>query len=299
MSDKVRELIEREGLPADFAATVERIHAPVAGWIAEAHARAGRPVVIGICGGQGTGKTTLVLFLAALLQERGLRCVSLSIDDLYKTKAERERLARAVHPLLATRGVPGTHDVDIGLALFDRLAKAGPNDVTALPCFDKSVDDRAPEADWPRFTGRPDVILFEGWCVGAAPEPDAAVAAPINALERDEDQGGHWRRYVNDELAGPYRLLFGRLDELIFLRPPDFAHVLEWRTEQERKLQIAKGGGPGVMSPAALARFVMYYERLTRAMMHEMPARADLVIDIDAQHRMTGFSLRSSPPQQH
>ena len=276
--------LREENLPADFAAEIEALHAPLADRIAAV--AMGPAFVVGICGPQGSGKSTTVRVVAALLEARGLKVATLSLDDLYLPRADREVLARDVHPLLRTRGVPGTHDVALGLAVLDGLAEAGE---TALPRFDKASDDRAPVEAWPRVVGPVDVVLFEGWCVGARPEPLGTLAAPVNALERERDPDGVWRAYVNAALAGPYRALFARLDLLILFTAPDFETVLAWRQEQEAKLRrrLAETGqgADRAMSDEEVAVFVQHYERLTRHIAREAPARADLVLALDADRR--------------
>ncbi len=280
--DWLSTFLREENLPADFAGEIERLHAPLAARI-EAVAM-GPAFVVGICGPQGSGKTTTVRVLAALLEARGLKVATLSLDDLYLPLADREALARDVHPLLRTRGVPGTHDVALGMAVLDSLAREGE---TALPRFDKAADDRAPVAAWPKVEGPVDVVLLEGWCVGARPEPPEALAAPVNALERERDPDGVWRAYVNAALAGPYRALFARLDLLVLFTAPDFDTVLAWRREQEAKLRdrVARTGQGRAMSDAEVADFVQHYERLTRHIARETPARADLVIRLARDRR--------------
>jgi D-glycerate 3-kinase len=279
--------IRDERLPPAFAALAERLHQPLAARIAawSEAARSGQPLVVGVCGPQGSGKSTLALLLARLLNARGLRTANLSIDDLYLPRAARERLARDVHPLLRTRGVPGTHDPTLGLTVLDALARPGP---TPLPRFDKAADDRAPQADWPIFEGPADVVLLEGWCVGARPEPSADLAAPINALEAAEDPDGAWRAFANDALAGPYRPLFARLDRLVLLTAPDFATVRAWRGEQEAKLRArltAQGRDAAqTMDDAALDRFLAHYQRLTEWIAHDLSNNADVAVRLDA-HR--------------
>jgi len=281
--DWLSAFVEREGLGPGFEATVERICRPVAERIL---AEARRPgYVAGLCGAQGSGKSTVVQVVAALLEAEGRRTAVLSLDDLYLTRAERHALAKRAHPLLATRGPPGTHDCGLGLRTLDALARQGAVD---LPRFDKARDDRAPAADWPRAAGPVDVVLFEGWCVGARPQPTEALERPVNDLEREEDPDGTWRRYANDALDGAYRELFARLDLFVLLRAPDFASVLGWRREQEDKLRarIARDGGPGqAMDDAAVARFVAHYERITRWILEEAPARADLCFALDRDRR--------------
>ena len=278
MSSAIERLIAEEDLPPGYRAIVDSHWRPLSEDIAE-RALDG-PVVIGINGAQGAGKTTLCRFLEVLLVEHNQRSATLSIDDLYLTKAQRERLAREVHPLLATRGVPGTHDPALGLVAIEAF-RAGRDLV--LPRFDKSVDDRRPEGE--AVAGPLNVLLFEGWCVGAAPQSEAALAAPVNALEAAEDPDGVWRAYVNAALRGPYAALFAELDMLVMLKVPDFAAVRRNRTLQEDKLRARNPSAPGLMDAAALERFVMHYERLTRWVLAEMPDRADVLIEIGPDQR--------------
>jgi len=249
----------------------------------------GRMLVVGICGAQGSGKTTLARDLAADLGRAGVSSATLSLDDLYLTRAERLTLAAQVHPLLVTRGVPGTHDVALGLATLDALAHGA---ATPLPRFDKARDDRAPVANWPISPAKTQVLLFEGWCVGALAQQEAALTAPINALERDEDAEGIWRQYANRALTGPYRQLFARIDVLALLAAPGFEVVQRWRGEQESKLRRADPSAPGLMDEAGIARFIQHYERLTRHILTEMLARADLVAQLDEGRRVLSITSR-------
>lgn len=239
--------------------------------------RVGEALVVGLCGSQGSGKTTICSELARVWRGEGLRVAVLSLDDLYLRRAEREQLARDVHPLFATRGVPGTHDVSLGIETLRALREHG---LVKLPRFDKAIDDRVPETRWEEVQAPVDVILFEGWCVGARPENPSKLARPINALEAREDADGRWRTYVNEQLHGAYQTLFGLIDFLVLLAAPAFDVVLRWRTQQEHEL-AQRRDGPGVMNDAALLRFVQHYERLTRHVLDEMPDRADLVIALD------------------
>jgi D-glycerate 3-kinase len=280
--DWITAFLAAERLPAGYRALVERVHRPLATRIA-ARARAkGSLLVIGLCGTQASGKSTLVASVATLLRAAGLQVAQLSLDDLYLGHAERQQLARTVHPLLATRGVPGTHDIALGLKVFDALAAGHEVEV---PAFDKAQDDRKPAGSGPRAAAGTQVLLFEGWCVGARPQGEAALDQPVNALERDEDPQGRWRRFANEHLAGEYQQLFARLDELVLLKAPSFESVLAWRQLQEHKLRerLQASGQPlaRVMSDAQVARFIAHYERLTRHILAEMPARADVVIPVE------------------
>jgi len=254
--------------------------APIEAFVRARLAGATAPLVIGLCGAQGSGKSTI----AAALVERIPDTVVLSLDDLYLPLAERERLAAAVHPLLRTRGVPGTHDVPLGEAVLADL-RSGRR--VRVPRFDKAADDRAPEGTWPVFEGAR-LVIFEGWCVGALPQPDEALALPINALEGDEDPGGIWRRYANGALRRQYQGLFVT-DALILLAAPGFEIVRDWRRQQEHALaaDIAAGRRIGrAMSDDQVARFIQFYQRLTEHILREMPDRADLVVRLDADRRV-------------
>jgi D-glycerate 3-kinase len=284
LDDWLDDFMAREQLPPAFGETVRAVCEPLAARIAQA-AR-GPGFTVGICGTQASGKSTLTAVVARRLRDRGLTVAVLSLDDLYLTRAERARLAAEVHPLLATRGVPGTHDVALGARVLDALKRAGE---VSLPSFDKATDDRRALADWPRVQAPVDVILFEGWCVGARPLPAGALVDPVNALEREEDPNGLWRAYANDALAGPYRALFDRLDLFVLLQAPSFEVVLDWRREQERKLRerLARegSGAANAMGDEAVARCIAHYERITRWILQEAPDRADVVIRLDAQRR--------------
>ncbi len=231
------------------------------------------PLVLGLCGAQGSGKSTLAAAVARAVPGT----VVLSLDDLYRTRAARRDCAATVHPLFATRGVPGTHDVALGIATLDALRAGAP---VRLPRFDKAADDRVPADAWPAAQAAR-LILFEGWCVGARPIADADLAQPINPLERDEDAQGRWRRAWNAALAGPYQPLFARIDRLVLLEAPGWDAVLQWRREQEQALRGSGASGPGVMDDGAVARFIQHYERLTRHILEEMPGYADLVLPLD------------------
>ncbi|MGH7027682.1 kinase [Brevundimonas sp.] len=250
------------------------------GSLVAAHARPDHIPLIGIAGAQGSGKTTL----ARAAAER-LDAAHLSLDDVYLTKAEREAKGRVLHPLFAVRGPPGTHDLGLLAATVAALRAAGPDSRTPLPSFDKLTDDRRPEADWPVFTGRPTAVLVDGWCLGATAQAEADLAAPINALEREQDGQGVWRRVVNAELARPYAQAFARFDAVLFLKAPSFEAVLDWRCEQEAELM---GLAPVDLPPerrAELAVFIQAFERITRHMLAG-GVRADVTVQLDSDRTL-------------
>ena len=294
----LQRMFHEEGIPAAAAALLVTPYHEIIGDVLGTRSQLDAPMVLGICGSQGSGKSTLARVLKSVLQEaHGLSVAVLSIDDLYLSRAERARLAREVHPLLQTRGVPGTHDVALGIEVIRRLLSAASGDITPLPRFDKAVDEPCAREHWEGFRGPADLVIFEGWCVGSVPEAQSALAQPINALERDEDPDGRWRRYVNEQLAGPYQALFGLLNRLLMILAPGFETVFEWRREQERKLEAKVAVAPAsiprrIMSDDEIRRFIAHYERLTRHTLGEMPARADLVVRLDAERRIVALVSR-------
>ena len=256
---------------------IESILPQVRRWLDE---RGHSFTVIGIAGAQGSGKSTLVRDLAAQLTADGWRVATLSLDDIYLTRAERLGLAAQVHPLLATRGVPGTHDVALGLATIAALARG---EAVPLPRFNKGRDDRAPERDWPIAPAGTKVLLLEGWCLGAAPQPELHLTQPVNHLEALEDPDGSWRRHANAALARDYPALWQRIGRLVFLAAPGWEVVANWREQQEAELRRS---APAAMSPEQVTRFIQHYERLTRWMLAELPAQADLTLRLDRERRV-------------
>ena len=260
-------------------------------WLAP---RLGRnPVIIGLAGAQGSGKSTVAAQLAQLLPGRaGMLplcagapaaagasaapvAVTVSLDDFYLSHARRQALAAHVHPLFATRGVPGTHDLPLLLNMLLRIRSGQP---VSLPVFDKLADDRLPPQHWRHFA-RIDILILEGWCIGARAQPAALLAKPINALEASQDSAAIWRTHVNQALAGNYQRAWAMLDALAFLAAPDWETVPRWRAEQE-------AGIGGRMDTAAIARFCAHYERLTRWQLADTPRHAGLTLRLDAQRRV-------------
>jgi D-glycerate 3-kinase len=290
MKTLIQEFMKAHRLPESFAAVACDYYAPVGERIAGWYNAAGAPLGIALNGGQGTGKSAFASFLRIYLEQfYGLRVFVLSLDDLYKTRAERSKLSASVHPLLATRGVPGTHDLKIGMEVAMGCLGYEQKNITS-PVFEKQNDDRALREAWHHVSGPVDILILEGWCVSAIPEPEGALLDPINALERDSDFDGIWRRYVNMMLQQEYQKFFELFPRTVLLKAPSFECILRWRTKQEHKLRdkLAAGGGAGspvgLMSDAAVEKFVMHYERLTRWMLAELPERADVCIHLNEEH---------------
>lgn len=237
--------------------------------------------VYAISGLQGSGKTTLSAQLAALARMRGLRVVVVSIDDFYLGRRERLRLGRGVHPLLATRGPPGTHDVALAWATLDALRAGRP---ARLPRFDKIADRRLPPSAWPTARGA-DLVVFEGWFQQVPAQDPSELRAPINALERDEDGTGLWRGYCNHALGEDYPALWRHIDRQLFLQAPGFEVVPGWRWQQERTLQAANPQRRA-MTRAQVERFVQFFERVSRQALRTLPGIADWTVALDARRRL-------------
>lgn len=234
--------------------------------------------IYAIAGLQGTGKSTLSTQMTALAESRGIAVVALSIDDFYLGHDARQQLARSVHPLSATRGVPGTHDVALACEVLDALRAGRP---TPLPRFDKIADDCLPRAEWP-VARHADLVILEGWFLKVPPQTDAELVEPINMLERNEDPHGTWRRWSNDALARDYRPLWSRLDRLLFLQGPGFEIVPQWRWQQEQTLQAAHPDRKA-MTREQVERFVQFFERASRQALRTLPGIAERTLRLDAK----------------
>lgn len=294
---QIAEFISAHRLPGKFFELIEHHYSHLAEWLMKKR-QPGRTFFLGINGAQGTGKTTLAAYLKlALEQGDDWRVAVVSIDDFYLRKSERVQLAENIHPLLATRGVPGTHDINMLMDRIDRLRTLQSDETMALPRFDKSLDDRARSDSWPTVSGPIDLIVLEGWCVGSMPQSMEALREAINDLEECQDASGNWRLYVNEQLEGAYAELFARLDALVFLQAPNFDAIYRWRVEQEEKLARNSGrGAAGIMNHDQIARFIQHYERLTRANIAALPETADVTFELNDSHDCVRSRYTSSAP---
>lgn len=241
--------------------------------------------IIGLAGGQGSGKSTISQLLKIVLKTQfNLETVVFSIDDFYKTLNDRKQMSKEINHLFLTRGVPGTHDLKLLYKCIKNLKKKNFKNFL-IPKFDKSKDDRFEKKKWNKVLNKPNIVIFEGWCVGAKPQNNSDLIKPINNLEKLEDKNMIWRKKVNNELKNDYKKIFNLIDDLIFLKVPSFKHVYKWRLLQEKKLRRTSKGKK-IMNIKEIKKFIMFYERITKNMIKTLSTRAKILINIDAKHRL-------------
>lgn len=294
LDNVLTDFLIQQKLPETYRAIAERWFIPVLAKLAQRHDTQAGPLIIGINGCQGSGKSTLAALAVAYFQATHHKsAIAISIDDFYLTVVERKKLAENTHSLLRTRGVPGTHDMALANDVLDALI-AGDKPVK-IPRFDKSIDDRAPESQWDVITPPVDIIIIEGWCMGAQPQEEDDLFVPVNDLEEFEDRTGQWRKFVNHKLSHEYAEFFARFNHWIMLKAPSFDCVYRWRLEQEEKLLASlkphqRGrAGDQIMSPQQIRRFIQYYQRVTDHTLNTLPARAQVVFEMDAQRAIVAL----------
>jgi len=282
------DFITQHRLPMSYTLVAQQWFFPLVRSLAQRKRISGGTIIVGISGSQGSGKSTLADLLALLLGNRyKLNTVVISIDDFYYTLQQRETLSRTVHPLMATRGVPGTHDVTLAINTIRGLCTQG---TISIPRFDKSIDDRFPKEKWDQVVSKPDIILFEGWCLGAEPQSQEELLEPVNELEKTEDPDGVWRQYVNQQLRDVYPELFNMIDVWIMLKAPSFECVHQWRLEQENKLRESLAGSTSsadkLMSEQELKHFIQYYQRITEQLLKTLPDKVDYLFELDEKRKI-------------
>ena len=246
--------------------------------------------IIGLTGGQGSGKSTISQILKIILKEGfNLNTVIFSIDDFYKTLQERKKMSKKINSLFLTRGVPGTHSTSLLLKCLKNLKNKNFKKFS-IPKFDKSIDDRLSKKFWQNIKTKPDVVIFEGWCVGAFPQTNKDLIKPINLLEKEKDKNRTWRNFVNKELKNRYKKIFKLIDLMIFLKIPSFEYVYKWRLLQEKKLKVTSKGKK-TMSNKQVKNFIMFYERITKHMLKNFSKKAKFIINIDSSHRLKSIKF--------
>lgn len=293
LENTLQQEIQRRSLPENFMQTIENWYLPVAEKIFETANNKTGTFLVSFNGSQGSGKSTITAFLKILLNHQfNLTTVEVSIDDFYLKRQDRLQLAKDIHPLFETRGVPGTHDLKLAVDTLDCLRQCSQQKSCAVPQFDKANDDRKKESEWPVLQQAVDVILFEGWCNHAPVESAQQLEVAINDLENDEDPEAIWRTYSNQQLIKYHRSLFDQADMLIFLQIPSFDKVYEWRGLQEKKLaNDTVHKNHAVMNESQLKRFIQHYERVTRSCLRQLPLLADIIIYLNGQHAIESIDF--------
>lgn len=276
--------------PPSLIDQLDSLYLPFSSWIDKKANTGKEPLFIGVGGAQGCGKTTFCSVISRVLRKGfDLNCVVLSLDDLYSTRYDRLKYANQLTDMFSVRGVPGTHDIELAMGLFERLKNLKEGEVMRLPCFDKSIDDRKAVHLWQEIQGPVDVVLFEGWCVGAPPMSNT-LKRPINQLEQEMDVDGLWRKTINQQLKKDYKDLFATIDLMLWMQAPYYDVIYDWRNKQERMLESHLHDIHGilldtidlkVMSERELKRFMQYYERLTRHLLAVMPDQADVLFKLN------------------
>lgn len=287
-SINIEDFIVKNKLPSSYKKVIQESFSPLAKDLVEQQRAKKKPIIIGINGAQGSGKTTLATLLVLLLNtEHSIHAVTLSIDDFYFSHSHRDYLAKTIHPLLITRGVPGTHDIALMLAIINSLTfNSG---ITRLPKFNKATDNPYPESQYPLIRSPVDIIIIEGWCMGAEGQSTSTLSQSINSLEQNEDTDSTWRNYINKQLMGEYHILFNRVDKWIMLKAPSFDCVFKWRLEQENKLRkqwdenlsLSHIHENQIMDDVSLKRFIMFYQRITEHVLKTLPAKVDYLFELD------------------
>jgi len=294
----LQQFVKRNQLELNYLTHAEQWFSPIIAKIYRQNLISSTPLVIGINGCQGSGKSTLAdYFSTCLNNDYGLNVAVLSLDDFYYSKQQRRELADQIHPLLATRGVPGTHDISLAINTLDKLC-AGPtnDDPVALPRFNKFNDNPYPEQEWPVINQKLDVIILEGWCLGAQPQATNALIYPVNKLEASLDKQGIWRSYVNQQLKQNYQEFFNRIDYWIMLKAPSFNNVHQWRLEQESKMESLQYDlsvdvtVDKIMSSNEVKKFIAYFQRITEHCLVSLPAECDWVFQLDDKRNIVDMS---------
>ena len=272
--------------------SLKKTYIPISFWIENKYKKKGKTLFLGFSGGQGSGKTTVAKILKIILKKFFKREIYVSsIDDFYKTLKDRNEMSHTIHPLFKTRGVPGTHDISLVKKFFDFIKKKNFKKFK-LPKFDKSMDERLKKKYWSNIKKRPEIVILEGWCVGAKPQSNSIINKSINVLEKYEDKHLIWRKYANEKLKKEYKNLFAMIDHFIFMKIPNFNVVYEWRLLQESKLRKKSHSSKKIMSYNEIKRFIMFYERITLQMIKDLSKSASVVIFLKTNHKIKKILFR-------
>ena len=276
---------ETSGKPIiDKVGKLNKFYLPLSEWIYSVYIKDRKIKIIGLSGGQGSGKSTITGILKFILKKKyGLNLCIFSIDDFYKTKSERKKMSEKDHPLFLTRGVPGTHDIQLLNNILKKFKEKKFKNLL-IPKFDKSIDDRSKKYKWQKIKKRPDIVILEGWCVGATHQKESDLKKPLNSIEKKFDQKLIWRRKVNYYLKNQYKKIFKKIDKLVYLKAPNFSYIYKWRLLQEQKMKLTLKNKK-TMSKQQVKEFIMFYERITKHMIKNFYKISDMTIFLDKYHR--------------
>ncbi len=283
------EFLNQHALPGKYSQTVKHWFIPLAERLAAIQRQQKRTLIVGINGAQGSGKSTLADLLVFLFkQQYQLNALAISIDDFYLTQLERRQLSKQVHPLLKTRGVPGTHDIALASLTINNLIQG---QSTKIPRFDKLTDERYSESQWSYISNPVDIVVIEGWCLGVSDQDDNELILPVNDLEHDKDPDALWRSYVNLRLRTDYAYFFDLIDSWVMLKAPSFSCVYDWRLEQECKLKAKTKYNKG-MDKEAVSNFIKYFQRVSEHSLRTLPDRVNFLYELNTDRDITSFRYR-------
>ena len=278
---------------AEKIKSLKKIYIPISFWIENKYKKKGETLILGFSGGQGSGKTTVTGILKIILKKFFKRRIHVSsIDNFYKTLEDRNKISNKIHPLLKTRGVPGTHDINLVKNFFNIIRKKKFKKIK-IPKFEKAMDNRLEKKYWFNIKQKPEIVILEGWCVGARPQSNSLIKRPINILEKYEDKDLKWRKYVNEKLKKEYKKLFLMIDHLIFMKIPNFKVVFKWRLLQEKKLKKKSYSNKKIMSYNEIKRFIMFYQRITLQMIKDLSKSASIVMSLNKNHEIKKVLFKS------
>ena len=276
----------------DKMLNLKKIYIPISFWIENKYKEKEDTLFLGFSGGQGSGKTTVTGILKIILKKFFKRRIHVSsIDDFYKNLEDRNKMSNKIHPLFKTRGVPGTHDINLIKKFFNIIKKKKFKKIK-LPKFEKAADNRLKKKYWYNIKQKPEIVILEGWCVGARPQSSSLIKKPINILEKYEDKDLKWRKYVNEKLKKEYKKLFAMIDHFIFMKIPNFKMVFKWRLLQENKLKKKSHLNKKIMSYNGIKRFIMFYERITLQMIKDLSKSASVVMLLKKNHEIKKVLFR-------
>lgn len=237
-----------------------------------------------IAGSQGSGKSSLSKLIKLYLEKFCYKSVVIiSMDDFYLSKNQRTQLSKNIHPLFLTRGVPGTHDLELMNKKIKQIFnKEFP---IYLPIFDKVSDSR--KKTYKKIL-KADVVIFEGWCAGARPVDQNYLQKNFNNLEKHKDKNFIWRnsynRYLNE-----YQKLFSQFNFFIYFQFNQWDHVLNWKYKQELELRDKK---KDLGLKKYLREFIQYYEKVSKWMHLKVPKYCNILIKLDAHQKIKSINLR-------